>query len=331
MSQDKPDATQAAGSSRDAPARAARCTRRPARSRCSAIATSSSWWRPVGHRGGRDRGAHRRLSRHRDVVADDRSGSAEACQPGTGAGERCAPAAAWPRLCADHAGWRGGRRGVESKEGRLAIRAGITVDCTGDGDTFGRAGAGADTDIEERDIHHCMNTSWIWGGSDMTRWISFKTGDAAGFSAFMVPAHAKAAVPVRMLDRVFDRHVMGQMQAIVFDARRPEEARDAYGITQAREALDTIYAWLDHALAGRQWAAGDAFTLADAALHPRCSTPIGAPDRGSHHTQGLSRTPAPRPSFARCVDNARPYRRFFPLGAPDRDQCREDGCRFAIF
>jgi len=73
----------------------------------------------------------------------------------------------------------------ESKEGRLAIRARVTVDCTGDGDIFGRAGAGADTDIEERDIHHCMNTAWIWGGCDMTRWIAFKTADAAGFSAFM--------------------------------------------------------------------------------------------------------------------------------------------------
>jgi hypothetical protein len=73
----------------------------------------------------------------------------------------------------------------ESKEGRLAIRARVTVDCTGDGDIFGRAGAGAETDIEERDIHHCMNTAWIWGGVDMTRWIAFKTGDAAGFAAFM--------------------------------------------------------------------------------------------------------------------------------------------------
>jgi len=49
----------------------------------------------------------------------------------------------------------------ESKEGRLAIRARVTVDCTGDGDIFGRAGAGADTGIEERDIHHCMNTAWM--------------------------------------------------------------------------------------------------------------------------------------------------------------------------
>jgi FAD dependent oxidoreductase len=73
----------------------------------------------------------------------------------------------------------------ESKEGRQAIRSRITVDCTGDGDIFGRAGTGADTDIEERDIHHCMNTAWIWGGCDMNRWIAFKTGDTAEFSAFM--------------------------------------------------------------------------------------------------------------------------------------------------
>ncbi|HMB56790.1 MAG TPA: glutathione S-transferase family protein, partial [Arenimonas sp.] len=26
-----------------------------------------------------------------------------------------------------------------------------------------------------------------------------------------------------------------------------------------------------------------------------------------------------RPSFARAVDEARPYRDYFPLGAPDRD------------
>jgi hypothetical protein len=81
----------------------------------------------------------------------------------------------------------------ESKEGRLAIRARVTVDCTGDGDIFSRAGAGADSDIEERDIHHCMNTAWIWGGCDMARWITFKTGDAAGFAAFMDRGRALCA------------------------------------------------------------------------------------------------------------------------------------------
>ena len=73
----------------------------------------------------------------------------------------------------------------ESKEGRLAIRAKMTIDCTGDGDIFHRAGAGSDSDIDERDIHHCINTAWLFGGVDMPRWIAFKTGDPDGFKSFM--------------------------------------------------------------------------------------------------------------------------------------------------
>jgi hypothetical protein len=49
-----------------------------------------------------------------------------------------------------------------------------------------RPGAASKTDIDERDIHHCMNTSWMFGGADMARWIDFKTGDADGFKSFMV-------------------------------------------------------------------------------------------------------------------------------------------------
>jgi glutathione S-transferase len=137
----------------------------------------------------------------------------------------------------------------------------------------------------------------------------------------LIPADAKQAVPIRMLDRVFDSHVMGPVQTIVFDARRPEEVRDPYGVAQARTALDTIYGWLDLALAGRRWAAGDAFTLADAAAAPALFyadwvQPIGE-DRvtlRAYRARLLARS-----SFARCVDDARPFRPFFPLGAPDRD------------
>jgi len=73
----------------------------------------------------------------------------------------------------------------ESKEGRLAIRAKVTIDCTGDGDIFHRAGAASDSDIDERDIHHCINTAWLFGGVDMPRWIAFKKGDPDGFKSFM--------------------------------------------------------------------------------------------------------------------------------------------------
>jgi len=73
----------------------------------------------------------------------------------------------------------------ESKEGRLAIRARVTIDCTGDGDLFHRAGAGSESDIDERDIHHCINTAWLFGGVDMPRWIAFKTGEPGRFKGLM--------------------------------------------------------------------------------------------------------------------------------------------------
>jgi hypothetical protein len=73
----------------------------------------------------------------------------------------------------------------ESKEGRLAIRAKVVVDATGDGDIFARAGAAYVNDIEEADVHHCMNTSWLFGGVDMNRWIAFRSGQPEAYNAFM--------------------------------------------------------------------------------------------------------------------------------------------------
>ena len=73
----------------------------------------------------------------------------------------------------------------ESKEGRMAIRARVVVDCSGDGDIFARAGAVFTNDIEENDVHHCMNTSWLFGGVDMKKWIDFRSGNPDGYNAFM--------------------------------------------------------------------------------------------------------------------------------------------------
>jgi glutathione S-transferase len=138
----------------------------------------------------------------------------------------------------------------------------------------------------------------------------------------MVPRDPEQAREVRMLDRIFDNHVMGQMQAIVaehlpFITQTPDEAR----IGRARAALDKVYPWLDGRLAGRTWAAGDDFTLADCAGAPALFYadwvhPI--PEEHSNLRAYRARALA-RPSVARVVDEARPYRHFFPLGAPDRD------------
>ncbi|WP_201285379.1 FAD-dependent oxidoreductase [Chelativorans xinjiangense] len=70
----------------------------------------------------------------------------------------------------------------ESKEGRQALFAKVVVDCTGDGDVFARAGAGFDTDIEEGDVHHSMNTGFMLGGVDMKTWLDFRLNEPEAFS-----------------------------------------------------------------------------------------------------------------------------------------------------
>jgi glutathione S-transferase len=139
--------------------------------------------------------------------------------------------------------------------------------------------------------------------------------------ARLIPVDPDLAIDVRMMDRVFDNYVMGMMQKHVLDAIRAPEVRDPHGVAEARAMLDTAYAWLDGRMADREWAVGDAFTLADCAAAPALfyadwAQPI--PQRFSNLTAYRRRLLA-RPSFARAIDEARPYRAFFPLGAPDRD------------
>ena len=73
----------------------------------------------------------------------------------------------------------------ESKEGRQAIRAKVVIDTTGDADLLARAGAPLESDIDEKDIHHCVNTAFLLAGVDIDRWLAFRHGDKDGFAQFM--------------------------------------------------------------------------------------------------------------------------------------------------
>ena len=137
----------------------------------------------------------------------------------------------------------------------------------------------------------------------------------------LIPQDADAALEVRMMDRFFDNYIMTPQGRIVLDSLRAEADRDRLGVAEARTMLDTAYGWLDHKMAGREWAAGEAFSLADCAAAPALfyadwTHPIGA---AFGNLQAYRRRLLQRPSFARAVDEARPYRPLFPLGAPDRD------------
>jgi glutathione S-transferase len=141
-------------------------------------------------------------------------------------------------------------------------------------------------------------------------------------SVRFIPEDRVAALEVRTLDRVFDNHVMTPMQAVVaehlpFLTPTPDAAR----IARARDALDKAYGWLDTRLAGRNWAAGEDFTLADCAGAPALfyadwvqEIPASFDTLCAYRARVLA-----HPSVARCVEEARPYRPYFPLGAPDRD------------
>jgi glutathione S-transferase len=137
----------------------------------------------------------------------------------------------------------------------------------------------------------------------------------------LIPTDRDGALGVRMMDRFFDNYVMTPMQKIVVDAIRPEQDRDPCGVAEARRMLDATYAWLDGVMAGRDWAAGGAFSLADCAAAPSLFYadwvhPIAD---GFRQVRAYRNRLLARPSFARAVDEARPHRALFPLGAPDRD------------
>lgn len=137
----------------------------------------------------------------------------------------------------------------------------------------------------------------------------------------LIPDDAGLAVEARMLDRFFDNYVMTPQGKFVFDALRPEGARDPYGVDEARRMLDTSYAWLDQRMAGRTWAVGETFTLADCAAAPSlfyADWTYRIPEQYGHLLAYRTRL-LQRPSFARAVDEARGFRHYFPLGAPDRD------------
>ena len=86
--------------------------------------------------------------------------------------------------------------------------------------------------------------------------------------ARLIPDDPDVALDVRMLDRFFDNYVSTPQQKFVFDILRPEADRDPYGVREARAMLETAYAWLDARMAGREWAAGDDFSMADCGAAP---------------------------------------------------------------
>ena len=130
-----------------------------------------------------------------------------------------------------------------------------------------------------------------------------------------VPDDPDAAWRTRLWDRVFDHYVELPMQKIVGDRLRPEDKRDPFGVEQAKEQLRGVYPTIERELGSRPWIMGDAFTLADCSAAPALFyANILVPfDPGQKALIAYLDRLMARPSFARVLQEAKPYFKFFPF------------------
>ncbi len=137
----------------------------------------------------------------------------------------------------------------------------------------------------------------------------------------LIPKDAATAIKVRMWDRFFDNYLQYPQQRMV-NAALGREVEPDDGYVRWRQALETAYGILDAHMKGRQWVASETFSLADCSAAPALlyadwahPIPEHFQDARAYRARLLK-----RPSYARALDEARPYRHFYPLGAPaDRD------------
>jgi glutathione S-transferase len=131
--------------------------------------------------------------------------------------------------------------------------------------------------------------------------------------AALIPADPELALRTRLADRFYDLYVHDPMQRIVGDRLRPEGKTDPHGVEASRGLLRQSYAILDAEMAGRTWAAGEAFTLADCAAAPPLffANKLVAFVHYRNLTAYFERL-RQRPSVARTFREAEPFLKFFP-------------------
>ena len=130
----------------------------------------------------------------------------------------------------------------------------------------------------------------------------------------LLPTDPQAELEVRLKDRLFDLYLHQSMQKIVLENLRPPGKGDPYGVEQARETLRTAYRRIDREMAGRTWAMGEEFTMADCSAAPPLfygnqMMPL-APNfpNAAAYLQRLVK----RPSYARALREAEPFLKDFP-------------------
>jgi glutathione S-transferase len=130
----------------------------------------------------------------------------------------------------------------------------------------------------------------------------------------MIPIDADAALEARLWDRFFDLYVSVPVQKIVVDRIRPEGKSDPHGVAEARATLRTAYGMIEAHMAGRDWAAGTSFGLAECAAAPALfySSIVAPFEPEQRNLAAYFERLMARPSVARTIREAQPYFFMFP-------------------
>ena len=130
----------------------------------------------------------------------------------------------------------------------------------------------------------------------------------------LVPADPDLARRTRLADRFYDLYVHDPMQRIVGDRLRPDGSKDPFGVEQARARLRSAYDMIETDMADKTWAVGETFSMADCAAAPALHyANIVEPFAPTHaHVAGYLERLTARPSFARALKEAEPYKAMFP-------------------
>lgn len=138
--------------------------------------------------------------------------------------------------------------------------------------------------------------------------IEYLEGHFADSGTRLISGDVDGMRQIRFMDRFFDLYINDPMQKIFFDGRKPEAERDPRGVAAAKATMDIAFAQGDKIMAGREWGAGDSFSMADCAAAPalnyaRMVYPFNDYKNLVAYTERL----LARPSFGRVLKEAEPF------------------------
>jgi glutathione S-transferase len=130
----------------------------------------------------------------------------------------------------------------------------------------------------------------------------------------LIPSQSDLGLQARAGDRFYDLYVQVPMQKVIGDRLRPADKKDAHGVEQAMAQLKTALGLVEDQMAGKTWAVGNVFSIADCAATPALFyADMLVPLAGSYNNAAayLDRLKQ-RPSIARVLEEAKPYFSMIP-------------------